>query len=419
MRAATIIVHPLIWVGLLLWSGWQLREAHPSPAKALADVGVMVRQDVVYRWDDGRHAILDVYTPVVDSNANSTQPRRPAVLAIHGGSWRGGSITAARSDPENTIVRLARSGIVVVAIDYRLARPASASWPSVVDDLREAVRWMRRHSNELGIDSDRIAALGQSSGAHLAMILGSLPDDNSSNGISSRVQAVVSFYGPSDLVHLMQTRRLPHEPARVLLGMDTRSPSDAAIQASPIHHVTSDTAPMLFLHGSDDAWVAPDQSSRIAKALERAGVPCRLIVVPAHATDSRPRSASRLIATCCPKFLPSWKMYGMFRTERPGMIRSTASRGWASAVERSAIAIPTQVDPGGTFRRHTTQNRGKQAMPAIQPTPSLGLGGVRPAHNDQRTATERFDPNWPTLSKPGPCRRRSCRPMLNGSTRVP
>jgi len=180
-------------------------------------------------------------------------------------------------DPNNTIIRLAQQGLVVVAVDYRLARPGSPSWSGVIDDLREAVRWMRRHASELEIDPDRIVALGQSSGAHLAALLGTLPDKLGTDGVSSRVQAVVSFYGPTDLARLIRTRHLDHEPARILLGNDETSKTE--FQASPIHHVTNDDAPMLLLHGSDDKWVRPEQSARMAEALESAGVPHRLIVV--------------------------------------------------------------------------------------------------------------------------------------------
>jgi len=209
------------------------------------------------------------------------------VLAIHGGSWCGGSRTDYRiakaepssDDPDNTIIRLAQQGLVVVAVDYRLARPGSPSWPGVIDDLREAVRWTRRHASELEIDPDRIVALGQSSGAHLAALLGTLPEELGIDGVSSRVQAVVSFYGPTDLAHLIRTRHLDHEPARTLLGNDETKNPRTDFLASPIHHVTKDDAPMLLLHGSDDTWVRPEQSSRMAEALESAGVPHRLIVV--------------------------------------------------------------------------------------------------------------------------------------------
>jgi acetyl esterase/lipase len=169
--------------------------------------------------------------------------------------------------------------MVVLAIDYRLARPGWPSWPAAVGDLREAVRWVRRHADELGIDPDRIAAMGESAGGHLAGLLGALPDERGDDGVSSRVQAVVSFYAPSDLPRLMETRRLPHEPARVFLGDAVSGRDDAATEASPIAYVTPDDPPVLLVHGSDDAWVPLEQSVRLAEALDRAGVRNRLIIL--------------------------------------------------------------------------------------------------------------------------------------------
>jgi len=281
MRAASAIVHVLAWVSLSLFTGWELRNALPDRRAALARAGITLLEGKVYRWAGSHRPTLDVYLPMKGSQGTTaTTSRRPAVLAIHGGSWCGGSSTVYRSDdPNNTIFRLARQGLVVVAVDYRLARPGSPSWPSVIDDLREAVRWMRRHASELEIDPDRIVAVGQSSGAHLAALLGTLPEDLATTDVSSRVQAVVNFYGPTDLARLIKSRQLDHEPTRILLGNDHTAIPETKFVASPINHVTHDDAPMLLLHGSDDQWVLPEQSERMARALESAGVPHRLIVV--------------------------------------------------------------------------------------------------------------------------------------------
>ena len=242
-------------------------------------LGVSHSEARVYRTVGARRMTLDVYRPSGASNASDLGRPRPAVLAIHGGSWNGGSMTAFRYDPGNWVVRLAQRGFVVFAIDYRLARPGQSSWPAVLDDLRESVRWLRRHSTELGINPDRIAVMGQSSGGHLASLLATLPEEKGPDGVSSRVQAVVSFYGPSDLPGLINFRHLAHEPARALLGGAGSEQADRARRASPIEHVTLDDPPMLLIHGTDDLWVPLDQSVRMAKALDRAGVPHGLIVV--------------------------------------------------------------------------------------------------------------------------------------------
>jgi acetyl esterase/lipase len=142
------------------------------------------------------------------------------------------------------------------------------------------VRWTRRRAPDLGIDPDRIVALGQSSGAYLAALLGTLPDPADPDLGSSRVQAVVSFYGPTDLPRLARTRHLHHDPTRILLG---RPPADFPLPAtdpSPIQHVTSDAAPMLLIHGTEDLWVPIEQSERMAEALRRVGVMHRLRIVP-------------------------------------------------------------------------------------------------------------------------------------------
>ena len=154
-----------------------------------------------------------------------------------------------------------------------LPRPGSPGWPDAIDDIREAVRWVRRHCREFDVDPGRIAVMGQSSGGHLASLLATLPEAKASDGVSSKVQAVVNFYGPSDLVGLMSFRRLAHEPARAFLGEAAAELTDRAIQASPLKHVTADAPPMLLIHGDDDAWVPVDQSVRMANALDRVGIP--------------------------------------------------------------------------------------------------------------------------------------------------
>jgi acetyl esterase/lipase len=281
-----------VWSVLALASATHLIPALASPRQRLAAAGIELREGIVFRSDDGRRTALDLYLPIATASDPAPAPRG-AVLAIHGGSWRGGSITSSRSSPDGTFAQLAQNGLVVAVVDYRLARPGAPSWPAVVGDLRAAVRWLRSHSNELAIDPNRIAALGQSSGAHLAMLLGTLPDEQI-DGVSARVSPVISFYGPSDLADLASSRQLAHEPAAIFLGVDptTAAGAGAAREASPIERVTQSRAPMLLIHGSADAWVDPGQSVRMAKALERAHIAHRLIIVEGarHGFEARVRA---------------------------------------------------------------------------------------------------------------------------------
>jgi acetyl esterase/lipase len=278
MRAVSIAGRSLIWISISIITLWESRTELSSRRATLVRAGVARLEGKVYRTVGRHKATLDVYLPANESGSSGAA-KRPAVVAIHGGSWCGGTRSDYASGPNNTAIRLIQHGLVVIAVDYRLARPGSPSWPAVIDDVREAVRWTRRHASELNIDPDRIVALGQSAGGHLAAMLGTLADQTNDDGVSCRVQAVVSFYGPSDLVRLTMSRHLTHDPVQILLGNEDTRTSRSELDPSPIHHVTHDDAPMLLLHGSDDTWVPPDQSLHMAKALDLAGVSHRLIVV--------------------------------------------------------------------------------------------------------------------------------------------
>jgi acetyl esterase/lipase len=273
MSARSILIRLIAWLGLLAITAWCWTVSTPIN-EDLGSLGIVVRKERIYRTVGEHRATLDVYFPPASAGPVATRWRRTAVLAIHGGSWRGGSKRLFRSDPEtSTIVRLARAGLVVIAVDYRLARPGSPSWPAALEDVREAVRWTRRNARDLGIDPDRIVALGQSAGAHLAALLGTLPDPGATDGVSARVAAVINFYGPSDLEALFHARHLAHDPMQIFLG------DKPARAASPIAHVTPNTVPMLLFHGTDDLWVPIDQSERLAAALKRSGVRNRLVRV--------------------------------------------------------------------------------------------------------------------------------------------
>jgi acetyl esterase/lipase len=262
-------VRVLAWVALAGATGWLVRADVRRPVPR--DAGER-RTNVVYRVVGTRRARLDVYLP----EARGARGGRPAIVAIHGGGWRGGSKRDWNLDELGRMApQLARHGYVVFAVDYLLARPGAPSWPDCLDDVRAAVRWVRLHAAEYDVDPHKVAAVGASAGGHLAALLGTCSDPAD----PARVQAVVDLYGPSDLRALWEANQPAGGPAALLLGGSPRDVPDRYEEASPLRHVSSADPPMLLIHGADDARVPLAQSETLAAALQGAGVPHRLIVV--------------------------------------------------------------------------------------------------------------------------------------------
>jgi acetyl esterase/lipase len=231
--------------------------------------GVLVFKDVIYRRVDARRAKLDIYLP-----ATGTPPLkgRPALLAIHGGGWRGGT----KNGYGREIARLTKHGYAVISVDYVLSRPGHPSWPDNLDDVREAVRWTRRNAADYAIDPARIAAIGSSAGGHLASLLGT-----NAGGLDpeARVSAVVDLYGPTDLARLYKSPGAVL-PLELYLGKSPVDAPDLYAAASPIAHASVDAAPTLIIHGESDELVPVAQSTDLARRLNAAGVPSEVIVVP-------------------------------------------------------------------------------------------------------------------------------------------
>jgi acetyl esterase/lipase len=199
------------------------------------------------------------------------QPRpgaaAPALLFVHGGGWRTGS-------KDSGVARLfpfARRGYVCASVEYRLS--SEAPWPAQIEDCKCAVRYLRAHAAELGLDPDRIGAWGPSAGGHLVAMLGLAPDRADLEGEggwseqSSRVQAVCDWYGPSDLPTIVEQpstidRAGDEYPEAQLLGGRIQDRPDRARAASPTSYVSGQEPPFLIVHGDQDT-VVPYQQSQL------------------------------------------------------------------------------------------------------------------------------------------------------------
>ena len=232
-----------------------------------------LREDVVYAHAGGVPLRFDHYRPRKVAGA------APAVVFVHGGAWMHGDPSQAAGNA----LHLARRGIATISLSYRLA-PAHR-FPAPLDDVRHGLRWVRAHAGELGIDPERLALLGLSAGAHLAMLahvargvpelapelppeLGDVPED---------VRAIVVHYGPFDL---SRSRPFPDgiDPTAELLGPRYTEPAWVRL-ASPTEHAANTSAPVLLIHGTADTVVSYRQSVRMHEALVAAGKPAELLLL--------------------------------------------------------------------------------------------------------------------------------------------
>ena len=201
----------------------------------------------------------------------------PGVLVVHGGAWYTGS----RAQLSGFAQLLASRGMTAVAISYRLA-PAHP-FPAQIEDCKEAVRWMRSHSERLKIDPNRIGGFGYSAGAQLVALLGTTDandglegevDSNSSP--STRLQAVAGGGAPCDF----RTLPMDLEILSFWLGGTRRQRAEQYRLASPAEFVSADDPPMFFFHGEKDNLVPVTSPTAMCRSLKNAGVSAGFYVVP-------------------------------------------------------------------------------------------------------------------------------------------
>ncbi|MES1244246.1 MAG: alpha/beta hydrolase fold domain-containing protein [Acidobacteriota bacterium] len=218
----------------------------------------------------------------------------PVVLWIHGGGWRTGSRLPVPARASNLCSR----GYAVASVDYRLT--TTALWPAQIQDVRGAVRWLRAHASDYNLDPDRFAAWGDSAGGHLAAFLGmsggvgpitvgsvSLDLEGTTGGNpdqSSRVQAVVDWYGATDVLQMhFYPTTANHDSASSdesrFLGGPIQDRPELAATANPVSYVDPADPPLLVFHGTLDKLIPFNQSQLLVDAARAAGVSVRLVPV--------------------------------------------------------------------------------------------------------------------------------------------
>jgi acetyl esterase/lipase len=242
----------------------QPRRRFPLPP------GVKALKDLEYGKVDGRAMRLDLYLP------EKADKPLPLIIWIHGGAWLAGS----KDDPSPAL-RFTSDGYAVAQVGYRLSQ--EARFPAQIHDCKAAVRWLRANAAKYNLDPNKSVAWGSSAGGHLVALLGTSGGVTELEGHvndlkdSSRVQAVVDWFGPTDFLHIGDAEsdighNAPESPESKLIGGAVLENKDKAAKASPITYVAKGAPPFLIMHGDRDRTVPYSQSELLYAALKKAGV---------------------------------------------------------------------------------------------------------------------------------------------------
>lgn len=254
----------LIAVFFVLASGWAFAA---GPEKMV---------DIEYAVVDGLKLQLDLYKP-------TGLKKPPLIVWVHGGAWRAGT------RKEMPLGALTEAGYAVASVDYRLS--TQAPFPAQVHDIKAAIRFLRANQENLGVDTTRVTIAGASAGGHLAAMVGVTNGHPELEGTvgkeldrSSDVQAIISFYGMSNLTSIL-AQSTPHGlkvrvPAlQLLLGGQPDEKTELARLASPVFHVDKNDPPLMLIHGDQDPQAPINQSHELQGRYEAVGRPCEMIVV--------------------------------------------------------------------------------------------------------------------------------------------
>lgn len=236
---------------------------------AAEKVEVEYKPDITYATVAGEPLQLDLAAP------KSLDHAVPAVVVIHGGGWMAGK----RQDMTQVAKDIAARGYVTATVSYRFA--PKHRFPAQIEDVKCAVRYLRANAKDLNINREHIGAMGISAGAHLSMMLGTMDSADGMEGDGgnpdqpSKVQAVVSFVGPVDLVRESYTDTQT-QILEAFLGGKPKEKVEDCRRASPITYINKGDAPILCFFGTSDVLVSYDQAFQITKSLADAGVPGRV-----------------------------------------------------------------------------------------------------------------------------------------------
>lgn len=242
-----------------------------QPPRQRVPAGAKVHANLEYLADGHERHRLDLYLP------EKAEGPTPLIVWIHGGAWLGGS-----KDGGVMALPFVEKGYAVASINYRLSQ--HALFPAQIEDCKSAIRWLRMNAKTYNLNPERFGVWGASAGGHLAALVGAAGGAPEFEGKgaeanqSSRVQAVVDFFGPTDVTqmqaHALPGSRMQHDspdaPEARLIGGPVQENVEKAQRANPVKYVGKDAPPFLIVHGEQDPLVPCHQSELLYEALKRA-----------------------------------------------------------------------------------------------------------------------------------------------------
>ncbi|MGQ7870350.1 alpha/beta hydrolase fold domain-containing protein [Sunxiuqinia sp. sy24] len=244
-----------------------LVERKPTVPDAVHEI-----KNIEYKRVGERSLQLDLYLP------KQLSEQAPLLVFIHGGGWRSGK----RGDYLPYLIDFAEKGYATATVSYRLVK--DSIYPACVEDIQDAMHWVFQNGENYGYDTSRVALIGGSAGAHLAMLAAYGWHREGDKPAKFPIKAVVDIYGPVDFrIEYARTQPL----VTGFIGHAYDEKPELYWEASPARYLSADDPPTLILQGTSDQLLPPSQSDLLKEEFDRLGVPCEYYRFPLwpHAMD--------------------------------------------------------------------------------------------------------------------------------------
>jgi len=285
--AGAAVVSTAMFLGCL---GMFWLAAQAAAANQILDPEIPLDEElnVTYVKRGDRELKLDIYSP------RGVSKPTPVVVCIHGGGWKAGK----KEDFAVFARYYAQQGFIAVSVQYRLT--PGARYPSQINDVKCAIRWLRANAEKYHIDPTRLAVAGGSAGGHLALLAG-LMDDKTAVPAgaphadqSSKAQAVVNYFGPADFTTTNWLPVVDDMLVALMNGKRDKLPKEYAA-ASPISYIDKADPPVMTFHGTRDPLVPYKQATSLHAALKKAGVENHLETIEGQGHGFKPADTLRTL----------------------------------------------------------------------------------------------------------------------------